>query len=178
MTARRALVAAARAPAYIPGSSALAAAYTPLQDPRPSSIPPVLPGSSPCNGCGLGGVAGESIIVMVTNLCPYNGNQQWCPQVGGTNQYGYSYHFDIMAQSEIFGDNVVVNFEPVACPGQATSDWETWFQQLIFDVSHADNDENNVDLDLEFSWCDADGVRTMRRKWLDWRDDLCGGFHL
>jgi endoglucanase len=62
---------------------------------------------------------------MVTNLCPYNGNQQWCPQVGGTNQYGYSYHFDIMAQSEIFGDNVVVNFEPVACPGQATSDWET-----------------------------------------------------
>ncbi|GAM37971.1 endoglucanase [Talaromyces pinophilus] len=135
-------------------------------------------GSSPCNGCGLGGVAGESIIVMVTNLCPYNGNQQWCPQVGGTNQYGYSYHFDIMAQSEIFGDNVVVNFEPVACPGQATSDWETWFQQLIFDVSHADNNDKNVDVDLEFSWCDADGVRTMRRKWLDWRDDLCGGFHL
>lgn len=62
---------------------------------------------------------------MVTNLCPYNGNQQWCPQVGATNNYGYSYHFDIMAQSEVFGDNVVVNFEPVACPGQATSDWET-----------------------------------------------------
>ncbi|RLL94128.1 hypothetical protein CFD26_103415 [Aspergillus turcosus] len=82
-------------------------------------------GNSPCSGCGTGGVAGESIIVMVTNLCPYNGNQQWCPQVGGTNQYGYSYHFDIMAQSEVFGDNVVVNFEPVACPGQATSDWET-----------------------------------------------------
>lgn len=82
-------------------------------------------GSSPCNGCGLGGVAGESIIVMVTNLCPYNGNQQWCPEVGGTNEYGYSYHFDIMAQSEVFGDNVVVNFEPVTCPGQATSDWES-----------------------------------------------------
>jgi endoglucanase len=62
---------------------------------------------------------------MVTNLCPYNGNQQWCPQPGSTNQYGYSYHFDIMAQSVIFGDNPVVNFEPVACPGQATSDWGT-----------------------------------------------------
>ncbi|KAJ5619200.1 glycosyl hydrolase family 45 protein [Penicillium lagena] len=82
-------------------------------------------GSSPCNGCGTGGDAGESIIVMVTNLCPNNGNAQWCPTVGGTNQYGYSYHFDIMAQSEVFGDNPVVNFEPVACPGQATSDWET-----------------------------------------------------
>lgn len=62
---------------------------------------------------------------MVTNLCPYNGNQQWCPNVGSTNQYGYSYHFDIMAQNEIFGDNVVVDFEPIACPGQATTDWES-----------------------------------------------------
>ncbi|PNP47913.1 hypothetical protein TGAMA5MH_00965 [Trichoderma gamsii] len=62
---------------------------------------------------------------MVTNLCPNDGNAQWCPTVGGTNQYGYSYHFDIMAQNQVFGDNVVVDFEPVACPGQATSDWET-----------------------------------------------------
>jgi endoglucanase len=62
---------------------------------------------------------------MVTNLCPYDGNEQWCPQVGGTNEYGYSYHFDIMAESIIFGDNPVVDFEPVACPGQATSDWDT-----------------------------------------------------
>ncbi|KAH8124082.1 non-ribosomal peptide synthetase [Trichoderma asperelloides] len=82
-------------------------------------------GEAPCSSCGTGGVAGQSIIVMVTNLCPNNGNAQWCPTVGGTNQYGYSYHFDIMAQNEIFGDNVVVDFEPVACPGQATSDWET-----------------------------------------------------
>jgi endoglucanase len=61
---------------------------------------------------------------MVTNLCPNNGNAVWCPTVGGTNQYGYSYHFDIMFQSETFGDNPVVNFEPVACPGQAVTDWE------------------------------------------------------
>ncbi|TAQ91019.1 hypothetical protein B7494_g624 [Chlorociboria aeruginascens] len=82
-------------------------------------------GSAPCSGCGTGGAAGESIIVMVTNLCPSASNAQWCPSVGGTNQYGYSYHFDIMAQNAIFGDNPVVNFEPVACPGQATSDWGT-----------------------------------------------------
>lgn len=37
---------------------------------------------------------------------------------------GFSYHFDIMAQSEVFGDNPVVEVEPVACPGQATSDFE------------------------------------------------------
>lgn len=80
-------------------------------------------GSAPCSSCGTGGAAGQSIIVMVTNLCPNNGNAQWCPTVGGTNQYGYSYHFDIMAQSEVFGDNPVVDFEEVTCPGTATSDY-------------------------------------------------------
>lgn len=39
-------------------------------------------GSSPCSTCGSGGDAGESITVMITNLCPYNGNQQWCPNAG------------------------------------------------------------------------------------------------
>lgn len=62
---------------------------------------------------------------MVTNLCPNNGNAVWCPNVGDTNQYGYSYHFDIMAQNQVFGDNVVVDFEPIACPGQAVADWGT-----------------------------------------------------
>ncbi|KAK4072898.1 uncharacterized protein Triagg1_5575 [Trichoderma aggressivum f. europaeum] len=92
-------------------------------------------GEAPCSTCGKGGAAGQSIIVMVTNLCPNNGNAQWCPTVGGTNQYGYSYHFDIMAQNEIFGDNVVVDFEPVVCPGQATSDWETC---LCIDMQETD----------------------------------------
>lgn len=80
-------------------------------------------GSSPCSSCGTGGDAGESIIVMVTNLCPYNGNAEWCPAVGGTNEYGYSYHFDIMAESEVFGDNPVVDFEEVSCPSAASSDY-------------------------------------------------------
>ncbi|ROV92627.1 hypothetical protein VPNG_09877 [Cytospora leucostoma] len=80
-------------------------------------------GSAPCSTCGTGGASGESIVVMVTNLCPSDSNAQWCPQVGGTNDYGYSYHFDIMAQSEVFGDNVVVDFEEVDCPSAATSDY-------------------------------------------------------
>ncbi|KAI1323660.1 glycoside hydrolase [Xylariaceae sp. FL0255] len=81
-------------------------------------------GSAPCSTCGEGGDAGQSIIVMVTNLCPNNGNAQWCPAVGGTNEYGYSYHFDIMAQSEVFGDNPVVNFESITCPSAAVSDFQ------------------------------------------------------
>jgi endoglucanase len=80
-------------------------------------------GSAPCSGCGTGGVAGKSIIVMLTNLCPNNGNAQWCPVVGGTNAYGYSYHFDIMATSSVFGDNPVVDFQQVACPSAAVSDF-------------------------------------------------------
>jgi endoglucanase len=39
-------------------------------------------GKAPCSTCGTGGAAGKSIIVMVTNLCPYNGNQKWCPNAG------------------------------------------------------------------------------------------------
>ncbi|PSR78434.1 RlpA-like double-psi beta-barrel-protein domain-containing protein-containing protein, partial [Coniella lustricola] len=80
-------------------------------------------GTAP-SGQGTGGAAGESIIVMVTNLCPYNGNAVWCPQLGGTNAYGYQYHFDLMAQSEVFGDNPVVEFAEVACPAQAATDWK------------------------------------------------------
>ena len=38
--------------------------------------------------------AGESITVMVTNLCPANSNPQWCTQP--TNQYDFPAHFDIM----------------------------------------------------------------------------------
>ena len=38
-------------------------------------------------------------------------------------QYGYQYHFDIMAQSEVLGDNPVVNFEAVSCPSSVSSDY-------------------------------------------------------
>ncbi len=32
---------------------------------------------------------------MITNLCPYAGNENWCPNAGSSNAYGYSAHFDI-----------------------------------------------------------------------------------
>ncbi|KAF3771436.1 family 45 glycoside hydrolase [Cryphonectria parasitica EP155] len=80
------------------------------------------------SGQGTGGATGESIVVMVTNLCPNSGNAEWCPVVGGTNEFGYEYHFDIMASSsalgEILGDNPIVTFESVTCPSAATADWE------------------------------------------------------
>ncbi|XP_013381297.1 endoglucanase [Lingula anatina] len=39
----------------------------------------------------------KPVVVMVTNVCPRQGNMQWCGQTpgGGTNQYGYATHFDI-----------------------------------------------------------------------------------
>lgn len=39
---------------------------------------------------------GETITVMITNLCPANGNAQWCSQPA--DQYGYGAHFDILSQ--------------------------------------------------------------------------------
>jgi endoglucanase len=47
-------------------------------------------------GQGTGAGAGENITVMITNLCPYAGNELWCPPKGQTNGYGYAAHFDIM----------------------------------------------------------------------------------
>lgn len=80
-------------------------------------------GKAPCSTCGTGGAAGQSITVMVTNLCPNNGNAQWCPTVGGTNQYGFSAHFDIMSQGNFLWDNAVVNYTQVACPSAASNDF-------------------------------------------------------
>ena len=59
---------------------------------------------------------------MGTNLSPNNVSAQWCTTPGGTNQDGYLYHFDIMAQSEVFGDNHVVDFEGVACLSSVSRD--------------------------------------------------------
>ncbi|KAB5560100.1 glycoside hydrolase [Coniochaeta sp. 2T2.1] len=81
-------------------------------------------GSAPCSGCGTGGASGQSIVVMVTNLCPHAGNERWCANAGSTNNYGYQYHFDIQATSPVLGDNPVVNFEQVACPSQALTDYK------------------------------------------------------
>ncbi|KAF8310823.1 hypothetical protein DL93DRAFT_2061731, partial [Clavulina sp. PMI_390] len=82
-------------------------------------------GYSGCSTCGSTAGAGESIIVMVTNLCPHNGNEVWCPAVGATNNYGYGAHFDIMSTTLVNGtwDNPVVEYEQVTCPVAAMNDW-------------------------------------------------------
>jgi endoglucanase len=75
-------------------------------------------GQGDCTG------SGDTITVMVTNLCPANGNQQWCSQP--ENQYGFGAHFDIMSQGGPLGwNNPVVKYEEVACPGSLTADWQT-----------------------------------------------------
>ncbi|KAL4783265.1 RlpA-like double-psi beta-barrel-protein domain-containing protein-containing protein [Aspergillus varians] len=82
-------------------------------------------GVSTCETCGAGGETGKSITVMVTNLCPFAGNEQWCANPGQLNAHGYGYHFDIMGAAGVFGDNVVVEFEETACPGDAGLKWKT-----------------------------------------------------
>jgi len=80
-------------------------------------------GTSP-PGQGTGGGTGQTVTVMVTNLCPEDSNSQWCPNPGGTNQYGYSAHFDI--QGGVPGwNNPIVTYTQVACPAAATADWHT-----------------------------------------------------
>jgi len=60
-----------------------------------------------------------SIVVMVTNLCPNQGNEQWCAAVGGVNQYGYPVHFDLrdaVSQIENLGwNNPEVTYQQVSC---------------------------------------------------------------
>ncbi|KAL4925322.1 putative endoglucanase [Aspergillus undulatus] len=82
-------------------------------------------GVSTCETCGAGGETGKSITVMVTNLCPFVGNEMWCPNPGNLNPHGYEHHFDIMGGQGVFGDNVVVEFEAVQCPGIAGGKWKT-----------------------------------------------------
>ncbi|KAL5001064.1 RlpA-like double-psi beta-barrel-protein domain-containing protein-containing protein [Aspergillus recurvatus] len=101
-------------------------------------------GVSTCKTCGAGGEQGKSIVVMVTNLCPFKGNEQWCPNPGQLNPHGYGYHFDIMGGAGVFGDNVVVEFKEVPCPGEAAFKWKNCVchpelrnKDLTLDGAHA-----------------------------------------
>jgi len=68
------------------------------------------------NACG----SCQSIIIMITNLCPADGNAQWCPS-SGVNEYGYGQHFDLMDQnmdgiiSAMDWNNPEVTYKQVAC---------------------------------------------------------------
>jgi len=94
------------------------------------------PGNSWCGpGCGKcylltptgGYITGEGsapsslnpIVVMVGDLCPNAGNSVWCPNPGGTDQFGYPVHFDLRnnnGQIDAIGwDNPEVTYAEVAC---------------------------------------------------------------
>lgn len=68
--------------------------------------------------------AKQSITVMVTNLCPAQGNAEWCAQP--KNKYEFESHFDIMSKDGPEGwNNPVVKYEEITCPGSLVSDFAT-----------------------------------------------------
>jgi len=64
---------------------------------------------------GYGGTG--KIDVMVTDVCPPTGNQEWCAVP--KNKYGYEYHFDLNDGAgqitALKWDNPVVKFESIPC---------------------------------------------------------------
>ncbi|XP_069126223.1 endoglucanase-like [Argopecten irradians] len=70
---------------------------------------------------------GQSKVFMVTNLCPaVDPNMAWCAQSaapwdGGTNTFGYAYHFDLENGGGQVGrlgwNNPEVTVEEVSCDG-------------------------------------------------------------
>eukprot|EP01121_Diplochlamys_sp_Union-15-3_P008835 TRINITY_DN236_c0_g1_i1.p1 TRINITY_DN236_c0_g1~~TRINITY_DN236_c0_g1_i1.p1 ORF type:complete len:202 (-),score=35.54 TRINITY_DN236_c0_g1_i1:86-664(-) len=77
-------------------------------------------GYSPTGGNGAPN--NNPITIMVTNLCPQAGNEQWCTN-SGVNNYGYSAHFDLMdfhmngKISQLGWNNPEVTFREVSCGG-------------------------------------------------------------
>jgi len=89
------------------------------------------PGAAGCGACftlrttGKNPYGGSNLPIVefnatVADSCPYAANQQWCPEkVGGKNQYGFEYHFDVFEDdwSKLgIGDNPIVTFVPIECP--------------------------------------------------------------
>jgi len=80
----------------------------------------ICPTCAGCSPSGRGAPNTNCITVMVTNLCPTNGNQQWCAV---PNSYGYGAHFDLMDHqmngkiSALGWDNPEVTYKEVSCGG-------------------------------------------------------------
>ena len=107
-------------------------------------------GSIAASGQGDCTGAGEKITVLITNLCPAQGNEQWCS--APTNRYGFGAHFDINSQSGpasgwsklmpsfvlvlsvplpqyvltgVFSsDNPVVKYRKIDCPSSLASNYQ------------------------------------------------------
>jgi len=87
-------------------------------------LTPTAVGASPI---GSGAPALTSVVVKVTNLCPYAGNEAWCAY--DTNSYGYDAHFDLMDYnmngiiSSMGWNNPEVTYEEVDCAANGYTDW-------------------------------------------------------
>jgi len=87
-------------------------------------LTPTAVGASPL---GTGAPALTPVVVKVTNLCPYTGNEAWCAY--DTNSYGYDAHFDLMDYnmnglvSSMGWNNPEVIYEEVDCAANGYTDW-------------------------------------------------------
>jgi hypothetical protein len=76
---------------------------------------------------GTGAPALDSLVVKVTNLCPYSGNEAWCAY--DVNSFDYEAHFDIMdynmagVVSSMGWNNPEVTYEEVDCAENGYTDW-------------------------------------------------------
>jgi len=67
------------------------------------------------------------VVIKVTNLCPYTGNEQWCAY--DVNSFGYEAHFDLMDYnmngliSSMGWNNPEVTYEEVDCDTNGYADW-------------------------------------------------------
>jgi len=76
---------------------------------------------------GTGAPALDSLVVKVSNLCPYAGNEAWCAY--DVNSFGYDAHFDLMDHnmaglvSSMGWNNPEVTYEEVDCAANGYVDW-------------------------------------------------------
>jgi len=81
-------------------------------------------GASPI---GAGSPNTKSVVIKVTNLCPPDGNAQWCSY--DVNSYGYDAHFDLMDYNmnglitSMGWDNPEVTYQEVDCDASGFVDW-------------------------------------------------------
>jgi len=77
---------------------------------------------------GTGAPALTPLVVKITNLCPYAGNEAWCAY--DVNSFGYEAHFDLMDYnmdglvSSMGWNNPEVTYEEVDCATNGYTDWD------------------------------------------------------
>jgi len=77
---------------------------------------------------GTGSPSLDSLVIKVTNVCPYGGNEAWCAY--DVNSFGYDAHFDVMDYnmngiiSSMGWNNPEVTYEEVDCAANGYTDWQ------------------------------------------------------